>query len=123
MAGSSAFSFGRVRDVSVAAGFDLNTKNTAFALGFKAGAMPLSFEGYGSLTGPKGNDGFGQATRTEFLFHPKLMVDVGALAGTKKETYLAGIGWEYWHNKFGADHTKVPGAIQSTPFAELAVRF
>lgn len=176
VAGKDSFAFGPVRDVSIAAGFDLNTKNTAFAprkrmlvlgpnfqfdvpgflnvallyryeqnyngivgksvsfrstamlesswrINFQAGGIPLSFEGYGSLTGPKGNDGFGQGTKTEFLFHPKLMVDVGALAGARKQTFQVGLGWEYWHNKFGADHTKVAGAIQSTPFIEAAVHF
>ncbi|MFK0376647.1 hypothetical protein [Pandoraea sp. NPDC090278] len=174
--GSNLFTRGPLRDVSIAAGFDLNTKNTAFApekrmfvvgptlqfdvpgfwnvsllfrternyngivgqsvhfsntammetawsIPFHLGGTPLHFEGFANVVAPKGQDGFGAQTRTEILLHPKVMLDVGHWLNLKARTLEAGVGWEYWYNKFGSDHHRVPGAIQSTAFVEAAVHF
>ncbi len=176
VSGTKTFAFGPVRDVSIAAGFDVNTKNTTFApakrmlvigpnfqfdvpgfwnvallyhyehnyngivgkpvqfrgtamlesawkIPFEFAGVPMSFEGFSSVIGPKGKDGFGESTKTEILFHPKLMFDVSRMVGLGKGVLLAGVGWEYWYNKYGTDHQKVPGAISNTPFVEAAVHF
>ncbi len=80
---------------------------------------PVSFEGFADVNLPKGKDGFGGDTKTEVLLHPKAMVDVGRLWGSKG--YQLGAGWEYWLNKYGADHSTTIGAKQSTVFLEAAL--
>ena len=80
---------------------------------------PVTFEGFGSVNLPKGEDGFGRDTVTEVLFHPKAMVDVGTLWGSKG--WQLGVGWQYWLNKFGNDHDIVVGSKESAAFFEVAV--
>jgi hypothetical protein len=80
---------------------------------------PVSFEGFALANLPKGKDGFGADTKTEVLLHPKVMVDLGTLWGSKG--YQVGAGWEYWLNKFGNDNSAVPGSKQSTVFVEAAI--
>jgi len=79
----------------------------------------LSFQGFASVVLPKGKDGFGGDTVTEILLHPKLMYDVGTLFGDKG--YEVGVGWQYWLNKFGNDHSKLPGCAESAAFVEAAI--
>jgi hypothetical protein len=79
----------------------------------------VSFEGFGNVILPKGKDGFGEQTKTEFLIHPRVMFDAGSLFGTKG--YQIGAGYEYWLNKFGDNHANVPGAEQSTFVVEAAL--
>jgi nucleoside-specific outer membrane channel protein Tsx len=88
---------------------------------FHASSLPLQFEGYLGIYGPKGRDDFGAETKTETLLHPRVMADIGALAGTKGRVF-AGVGYEYWYNKYGVDHTLTPGAVQHAVLVELAVR-
>jgi hypothetical protein len=82
-------------------------------------SLPLSFEGFGLLNLPKGKDGFGNDTVSELLLHPKLMYDVGTLFGRKG--YQVGVGYQVWLNKFGNDHTKIPGCFEKAAFAEAAI--
>jgi hypothetical protein len=93
----------------------------ATAWGIPLFGLPLSFEGFGSVNLPKGKDGFNRETKTELLFHPKVMWDVGSAWNSPKSGYKLGVGWEYWVNKFGNDHNAVPGALASTPFIEAAI--
>ncbi|MBS0213838.1 MAG: hypothetical protein JSR26_11790 [Proteobacteria bacterium] len=86
---------------------------------FHAGALPLRFEGYLNVYGPKGRNDFGQATRTETLFHPRLMADVGSSFGHPGKLWM-GVGYEFWYNKFGVDHALTPGAVQRTWEIEAA---
>lgn len=170
------FAFGPVRDTDLVAGFDLNTKDTAYAprkrmfvvgpqfqfavpkgflslsllaeqewdhngivgraenfdttwavesawmAPFAIGSLPTRFEGYLDVYGPKGRNGFGDPTKTETLFHPRLMFDIGSLGGHKDHLF-AGIGYEFWYNKFGVDHALTPGAIQHTWLVEAAYHF
>lgn len=82
---------------------------------------PLTFEGFGQVNLPKGKDAFGADTVTEVLLHPKLLVDVGTFFGSKG--YQLGVGYEYWLNKFGNDHTKDAsgGSLANTFFVEAAI--
>ncbi len=69
-----------------------------------AWAIPVgdigTFAGFGSIVGPKGKDGFGAETKTETLVQARFMFDVmGAKSGL-----TAGIGVEYWNNKFGCNN-------------------
>ncbi|MDO9709051.1 hypothetical protein [Paracraurococcus lichenis] len=81
--------------------------------------LPLSFEGFGNMVGPKGKDGFGFGTKTEVLTEPRLNLDVGAIAFDKPHRLDAFIGYQYWLNKFGNDHTRVPGALANAFFVGL----
>ncbi|HRL21468.1 MAG TPA: outer membrane protein OmpK [Alcaligenes sp.] len=179
-------SFGPVKDVAITAGFDLNTKNTAFAprkrllvvgptfkfdvpkgfvdlsllygkewnhcglgspacpdskisfdpqfmasltwnLPFDAGAVPLKFQGFANYNGPKGKDYAGISTKSEVLVRTSLMADVGKLAFDKKNTLWVGIGYEYWHNKFGnrymANGNVKPGIKTSAPTVQVEWHF
>ena len=173
--GTKTFAFGPFRDITLDAGVDLNTKNTAFAprkvmpvvgpsfainvpgfwnvgilynkefnhngitrrdVTFNSAVMlttawgiplgnigvPVAFEGFGSINSPKGKDGFGNDTKTEIQFRPKVMFDVGALLGAPN-TFKAGLGWQYWYNKFGNDHERTVGAIENSLFFEARLHF
>ncbi|MEX8520855.1 MAG: outer envelope protein [Leptothrix sp. (in: b-proteobacteria)] len=78
-----------------------------------AWAIPLgagvSFEGFLDVIGAKGKDGFGNETKSELLTRWTLMYKVGT-SGVK-----AGVGIEYWKNKFGNDSATTAGAKQTTP--------
>jgi hypothetical protein len=95
---------------------------SAWGIPFHVGSLPLSLEGFLDVVGPKGKDGFNADTKTEVLFRPKLMFDLGALAG-HKNLVRVGFGWEYWMNKYGTDHRGVKGALQSTPFVTADIHF
>lgn len=84
--------------------------------------VPMNFEGFANVIGPKGKDGFNRETKMEILARPKLMWDVGAAFG-KEKTFKAGFGWQYWYNKFGNDHTKVKGSIENAPIFEAQIHF
>lgn len=174
------FSFGPVKDVTLTAGFDLNTKNTTYAprkrllvvgptfkfdvpkgfvdlsllygkewnhcgasfcekssvsfdsqfiasltwgLPFDAGALPMKFQGFANYMTPKGKDGTGAKTSNEILIRTSLMADVGKMAFDKQNTLWVGVGYEFWHNKFGNRYnysngvrtTKKPGIRTSAP--------
>ena len=53
------------------------------------------------MIGPKGKDGFGVETKTEMLARAKFMFDVLG----PKSGLTAGVGIEYWNNKFGNDNS------------------
>ncbi|MCW3477988.1 hypothetical protein OL229_00240 [Neisseriaceae bacterium JH1-16] len=75
--------------------------NLAWKAPFQAGPVPLKFQGFVDYIGTKGKDGFGDGTKQETLMRTSLMADVGQLVAGKKDVFYAGIGYEYWHNKFG----------------------
>ena len=62
---------------------------------------PAKFTGFMAITGAKGKDGFGVETETETLMRTSVQWDLGTLAGLNKGTFFAGVGYEYWKNKFG----------------------
>lgn len=95
---------------------------SAWQVPFNVSALPARVEGYLDVYGPKGRNQFGEATKTETLFHPRLMFDFGALAG-HANFFWAGVGYEYWYNKFGVDHAITPGAVQRAWLLETAVHW
>lgn len=97
------------------------TVESSWSIPLHLASLPLTLEGYLCVKGPKGYD-YDVGTKTEILFHPKIMLDVGQLAGEKKHWIEAGLGWEYWYHKYG-DPDSLGGAIQSTPFIEARVHF
>lgn len=156
----TSLAFGPVKDIGLTAGFDLNTKNTAFAprkrmlvagptfrldvpkgffdvsllwgkewnhcglgapicpdadvsfdsqwilglawmIPFQVSAAPMKFQGFANYNSKKGRDYSGVETDPEILMRTSLMADVGKLVFDKKNTLWMGVGYEYWHNKFG----------------------
>lgn len=83
--------------------------DTNWSIPLEVGA-PAHWNGGLSLIGPKGNDGFGNATKRETRLYTELLWDVGHNSGLKM-----GIGYELWRNKYGANQSVVSGARQNTP--------
>lgn len=97
---------------------------TAWALPFAVGPVPLNFTGFMNFIGPKGEGATGDFYhRIEILLHPKLMVDVGTLIGYAPRKIEAGVGFEYWHNKFGNVPEYVKGTEQKSVFFEAGYHF
>ena len=103
--------------------------NAVWGVPFNAG-IPANFKGFLSVTGPKGNGkATGSDTKTETLLDALVMFDVGSLAG-KKDTFLAGVGYRYWNNKFGNNEGApgFAGALNkaghiSAPFLQVEAHF
>ncbi len=85
--------------------------------------LPLDFRGFANLILPKGKDGFGAKTAAEILARPQLQLDIGSLLFGKKHIPDIYFAVEYWWNKFGNDHTKVPGSYAITPMFGIEVHF
>jgi len=93
--------------------------------GIGIGDLPLSFNGYAQWITAKGKDEFGAQTSPETHIDTDLMLDAGSLAGLSKKTWLVGVEYEYWHNKFG-NNAKGPageGATASTPMVRAEYHF
>lgn len=85
---------------------------SSWMIPFSVGSVPVAFKGFIAVTGPKGNDGFHQPTKTEILTRPALLFDLGALAGHPR-TFYAGPGYEYWYNMFGTPASQKVGTRRS----------
>lgn len=62
---------------------------------------------------------FGNDTVSETRVHAAVLVDVGELTLGRKNTLFAGVGYEYWKNKFGNNSANTPGTEANTPFLNL----
>lgn len=70
--------------------------------------IPVEWTGGLAVTGKKGNDGFGNATKPETRLCTELLAPVAALPGL-----MVGVGYEMRRNKYGANQKAVPGAKQN----------
>ncbi len=61
---------------------------------------PGTLGGFLDVVAPKGKDGFGDSTKTETLLRATYLFDVGGA----KSQLKAGLGVEYWNNKFGCNN-------------------
>lgn len=95
----------------------------AVAWGMPVGKTPFFFKGFANVMGPKGKDGFGADTTTEFLLEAALMFDPFYSNAARKGKFGVGVGYQYWYNKFGNDHKDMPGAIASVPQLLLEYHF
>lgn len=89
---------------------------------FRVGPVPLMFRGFASITGPKGKDGFGVQTTTEFLTRASLLADVGTLAGHPRTVYV-GVGYEYWYHMYGSPTRETVSTITSVPMFQAEIHF
>jgi nucleoside-specific outer membrane channel protein Tsx len=94
------------------------------AWGIPIGSLPLSFEGFLNFIASKGKDEFGGNTKPETNIDMQLMYDVGTLWGAKN-TFKAGLEYQYWRNKFGNDHEGPAGdgAFAKTPMVRAEYHF
>ncbi len=83
--------------------------------------LPLSLAGFNTINLPKGKDGFRAQTDLEFLSRTNLVLDVGKLIWDKPGRLDAFVGFQYWLNKFGADHRSVPGSEEKTFLAGVSI--
>jgi hypothetical protein len=94
--------------------------------GIPVGSLPLAFEGYALYIGSKGKNEFGGSTAPETHIDMALMWDAGATMGSLKKTFLVGLEYEYWRNKFGNPTESPgagPGATARTPMIRFAYHF
>jgi nucleoside-specific outer membrane channel protein Tsx len=93
--------------------------------GIGIGGLPLSFNGYALWITAKGKDEFGTQTAPETHLDANLMLDAGSLVGLSKKSWLVGVEYEYWHNKFGNADSGFAGegATASTPMVRLEYHF
>ena len=101
--------------------------STSWGIPFQAGSLPMKFQGFLNVIGEKGKDYAGVRTHTETLMRTSLMVDVGQLAGSRKNMLWMGVGYEYWRNKFGnrdyANGVEKPGIDTDAPTFQLEYHF
>lgn len=95
---------------------DYTVYNLTWGLPFEVGTVPMKFQGFGNYNTAKG-----KGTTDEQLVRASLMVDVGQLAFNKSNTVWAGVGYEYWNNKFGI--TDAPGVDTHAPTFNLEWHF
>jgi hypothetical protein len=88
-------------------------------LGFLPSSIPLKVNGFTDVHGPKGPDGFGVATKAEVLSENHLTLDAGQVFAGKSNWIDVWAGYRFWYNKFGADHTLTPFAVESTWLAGI----
>lgn len=100
--------------------------SAAWGLPFRVGGTGAEFKGYANHVGAKGRDGFGAETRPETLANLSLLLDISPLFGAKRKVY-AGVGFEYWNNKFGGANHDGPAPATNrrvtAPMAQLQVHF
>lgn len=84
----------------------------AWGIPFEVGTVPLKFQGFLNYNSAKGRDYAGVKTRAETLMRTALMVDVGQMTMSRKNTLLVGVGYEYWRNKFG-NHANAAGITKA----------
>ncbi len=87
--------------------------SAAWGIPFSAGPVPLRFQGFANHLSKRGEDYNGRKTKAETLMRAALMVDVGQMVSGRKNTFLMGVGYEYWRNKFG--NHGIPGVDVDAP--------
>lgn len=85
--------------------------------------LPLRLEGFTNLITPKGRDAFGNQTQLEILSQNRITLDLGDVAFQKPKFLDVSLGFQYWYNKFGNDHTRTKGSIETAPFFATRVHF
>lgn len=87
---------------------------------FQIGEHDAKFQGFLNHTGEKGGDYNDRDTAPETLMRAALMVAARPGSKVRPNLYL-GVGYEYWHNKFGVDGGR--GSRTSTPTLNLELSF
>lgn len=93
--------------------------------GIPLGDSGFSFSGYANFIAAKGDNEFGGKTKAETNIDMALLYDFSGLVGAQKNTFKAGVGYQYWKNKFGNDHNGPAGdgAFAKTPMLRAEYHF
>ncbi|MFZ0846430.1 MAG: hypothetical protein WAM62_11605 [Pseudolabrys sp.] len=90
-------------------------------LGFLPPSIPLTFKAFGTIHGAKGcgeicanaaGVGGGVQRAVEYYTQENLELDVGKMIGKRPGMLSTWVGYRYWYNKFGIDHTTLAAASQ-----------
>jgi hypothetical protein len=105
-------------------------------LSFLPASIPLTFKAFGTIHGKKGcgevcaaPSGFGGGPQraVEYYTQENLELDVGKMMGSRPGMLSAWVGYRYWYNKFGIDHTTLAPAarfsIESTWLTGVTMAF
>jgi nucleoside-specific outer membrane channel protein Tsx len=83
--------------------------------------LDTRFEGFALKGFRRGDDYLGNAWGHETLVRAAWLVDVGAALDQRPGSLFAGVGYEFWRNKYGA--SGVPGTDQNAPTLQLKWHF
>jgi nucleoside-specific outer membrane channel protein Tsx len=88
------------------------------------GPVDAQITGFANIIAPKGK-GYGGDFyhKTEILLHPKVLFDVGKLVGYTPGKLMAGVGYEYWFNKFASTKPPLQGTQEHSVFFEVGYNF
>jgi hypothetical protein len=87
----------------------------------QVGDVASKIEGFAAKGYRRGVDYVGNDVAHETLMRVAWLFDVGPLLDTQAGTLFAGIGYEYWRNKYGA--SDVPGVDTDAPAIQLKWHF
>jgi len=87
----------------------------------RLGDVASKVEGFAAKGYRRGTDYVGNKLAHETLVRIAWLFDIGALAGGQRNALFAGIGYEYWRNKYGA--SDVPGTDTDAPALQLKWHF
>jgi nucleoside-specific outer membrane channel protein Tsx len=95
--------------------------NAMWGIPFRLGSTSAVFNGLFNRLGDKGRDFNDKPTAGETLLRVNLMLDLGQTLGLQKRVFMAGVGYEYWKNKYGTPpgtgtHTRTPTVHVATHF-------
>ena len=93
----------------------------AWRFPFQLGNVGSLFEGFAAKGYRQGVDYVGNKVAHETLARAAWLFDVGQMAGTRPGSLFAGIGYEFWRNKFGA--SGIPGTSTDAPTLQLKWHF
>ncbi|MDA8258635.1 MAG: nucleoside-binding protein [Betaproteobacteria bacterium] len=95
--------------------------NAAWSIPFRLGSASAVFNGLFNRLGEKGKDFNDIPSAGETLLRANVMIDLGQALGLGKQTLMAGVGYEWWKNKYGTPagigtHTRTPTINVETHF-------
>jgi nucleoside-specific outer membrane channel protein Tsx len=95
--------------------------NAMWGIPFQLGPVSATFNGLFNRLGDKGRDFNDKPTAEETLLRVNLMLDLGQTLGLQKKVFMAGVGYEWWKNKYGTPpgtgtHTRTPTVHVATHF-------
>lgn len=95
--------------------------NATWRIPLQIGPAGSIFQGLFNRIGEKGRDFNDRPTAGETLLRTNLLFDVGQPLGAGKNRVLAGVGYEWWHNKYGS--RPGVGTQTRTPTLNLEIGF
>ncbi len=99
----------------------------AWMVPFQISSTSLKFQGIASLASRKGKGYANAKTGAEFLLRSSVMADVGQMLSQSKNTFWLGVGYEFWHNKYGdrsfPDGSRMPSTKSSIPMIQAEYHF